>query len=92
MKRRSFFGALFGTAAVPLAAAVVTAPVQQDEDGVDWQPKCPVCKKQAPVPIFVSLQKPVGPGIQYPFCLSVYDTTTLAQLIRDYNLRKGRNA
>lgn len=89
MKRRGFFGALFG---LPAAALVNKAEATPPETpGVDWQPKCSICKKIAPVPVFVPLDRPVGPGIQCPFCLSVYDTTTLGAVIRDYNLREGRS-
>jgi hypothetical protein len=93
MKRRGFFGALFGIAVAPAPATIAVASTPaKEEDGVMWQPKCGVCKKIAPVEIFVSLEKPVGGmGTQCPFCLAVYDTTGLGQLIRDYNLAKGRN-
>lgn len=86
MKRRGFFGALFG---LP-ASALLVKEVQADSPGVDWQPTCGVCKKQAPVPIFIALDKPVGPGVQCPFCLCVYDTTVLASSIQAFNAREGR--
>lgn len=87
MKRRGFFGALFG---LPAAALVTKQADAKDSPGVDWQPKCGVCKKEAPVPIFVPLDRPVGPGVQCPFCLSVYDTQLLGAAIRDFNSREGR--
>lgn len=89
MKRRGFFGAVLGLGAAP-AAAALAEPAKPETPGVDWQPKCGVCKKEAPVPIFIPLDRPVGPGVQCPFCLSVYDTTTLAAIIRDFNAREGR--
>lgn len=89
MKRRGFFGALFGLSAAP-AAALVAVEAKTERPGVDWQPTCGVCKKTAPVPLFVPLDQPVGPGVQCQFCLSVYDTTHLGTVIRDFNAREGR--